>query len=30
MPNQPILRYPHPVLKKVCNRVARIDTTIGK
>ena len=28
MPNQPILRYPHPVLKKICNRVVRIDTTI--
>ena len=28
MPNQPILRYPHPVLKKVCNRVVRIDATI--
>jgi peptide deformylase len=28
MPNQLILRYPHPVLKKVCNRVEDIDTTI--
>ena len=28
MPNQPILRYPHPVLKKVCHRVEVIDTTI--
>jgi peptide deformylase len=28
MPNQPILRYPHPVLKKVCNRVEIIDTRI--
>jgi len=28
MPSQPILRYPHPVLKKVCNRVETIDNTI--
>ena len=28
MPNQPILRYPHPVLKKVCHRVEVIDATI--
>jgi peptide deformylase len=28
MPNQPILRYPHPVLKKVCNRVEKIDDPI--
>ena len=28
MPNQPILRYPHPILKKLCNRVERIDATI--
>ena len=28
MPNQPILRYPHPVLKKICNRVESIDATI--
>ena len=28
MPIQPILRYPHPVLKKVCRRVEIIDTTI--
>jgi peptide deformylase len=28
MPIQPILRYPHPVLKKVCNRVATIDRDI--
>ena len=28
MPNQPILRYPHPVLKKMCNRVERIDDAI--
>jgi peptide deformylase len=25
---QTILRYPHPVLKKLCNRVEVIDTTI--
>ena len=24
----PILKYPHPVLKKVCNRVERIDQSI--
>ena len=28
MPVQPILHYPHPVLKKLCNRVERIDRTI--
>jgi peptide deformylase len=28
MPIQPILRYPHPVLKKVCNPVATIDRAI--
>lgn len=28
MPVQPILRYPHPVLKKLCNRVERIDRAI--
>jgi peptide deformylase len=28
MPNLPILRYPHPVLKKVCRRVENIDTAI--
>jgi peptide deformylase len=28
MPNQPILRYPHPVLKKMCNRVVEIDEAI--
>jgi len=28
MPIQPILRYPHPVLKKVCNRVTTIDSAI--
>jgi peptide deformylase len=28
MPNQPILRYPHPVLKKVCNPVTAIDSAI--
>jgi peptide deformylase len=28
MPSQPILRYPHPVLKKLCHRVEVIDTTI--
>jgi peptide deformylase len=28
MPVQPILKYPHPVLKKVCNRVERIDHVI--
>ena len=25
---QPILRYPHPVLKRVCNRVEKIDRSI--
>lgn len=29
MPVQPILKYPHPVLKKVCNRVERIDQSIA-
>ena len=28
MATQPILRYPHPVLKKVCNRVEAIDNEI--
>jgi peptide deformylase len=28
MPNQPILRYPHPVLKKVCHQVEAIDNAI--
>jgi peptide deformylase len=28
MPTLPILRYPHPVLKKVCNLVEKIDDTI--
>jgi peptide deformylase len=28
MPAQPILRYPHPVLKKLCHRVEQIDQTI--
>lgn len=28
MPIQTILRYPHPVLKKICNRVATIDRDI--
>ena len=28
MPSQPILRYPHPVLKKVCHWVEVIDATI--
>ncbi len=28
MPVQPILRYPHPVLKKLCNRVEKIDVSI--
>jgi len=28
MPVQPILRYPHPVLKKLCNRVERVDQSI--
>ncbi|MEI6306370.1 MAG: peptide deformylase [Deltaproteobacteria bacterium] len=28
MPIQPILRYPHPVLKKLCHRVELIDHTI--
>lgn len=28
MPVQPILRYPHPVLKKLSHRVERIDSSI--
>jgi peptide deformylase len=28
MPNQPILHYPHPVLKKVCHQVETIDNAI--
>lgn len=28
MPNQPILLYPHPVLKKLCHRVEIIDAAI--
>jgi peptide deformylase len=28
MATQPILRYPHPVLKKVCHRAAAIDNVI--
>jgi peptide deformylase len=28
MPNQPILCYPHPVLKKLCKRVETIDAEI--
>src|SRR5512140_608313 len=28
MPNQPILHYPHPVLKKLCHRVELIDSAI--
>jgi peptide deformylase len=28
MPVQPVLRYPHPVLKKLCNRVEKIDQCI--
>ena len=28
MPVQPVLRYPHPVLKKLCNRVDQIDQRI--
>jgi peptide deformylase len=28
MPIQPILRYPHPVLKKLCHQVQDIDSTI--
>lgn len=28
MPIQPVLRYPHPVLKKLCNRVEKIDSSI--
>lgn len=29
MPVQPILKYPHPVLKKVCNRVEHVDQSIA-
>lgn len=29
MPVQPILKYPHPVLKKVCNRVDHVDQSIA-
>jgi len=28
MPIQPVLRYPHPVLKKLCHRVDHIDNAI--
>jgi peptide deformylase len=28
MPSQPILRYPHPVLKELCRRVETVDTEI--
>jgi peptide deformylase len=28
MPVQPILRYPHPILKKLCHRVEQIDQKI--
>ncbi|HIJ82315.1 MAG TPA: peptide deformylase, partial [Desulfuromonadales bacterium] len=28
MPIQPVLRYPHPVLKKLCHRVEKIDSNI--
>jgi peptide deformylase len=28
MPIQPVLRYPHPVLKKLCHRVDQIDQSI--
>lgn len=28
MPVHPVLRYPHPVLKKLCRRVERIDQSI--
>ncbi|MBC7963014.1 MAG: peptide deformylase [Steroidobacteraceae bacterium] len=28
MPVQPILKYPHPVLKKVCKRVEHVDQSI--
>jgi peptide deformylase len=28
MPSQPILRYPHPILKKLCHRVDVIDAAI--
>jgi peptide deformylase len=28
MPIQPILRYPHPILKKICNRVDQVDQSI--
>ncbi|MSN26988.1 MAG: peptide deformylase [Geobacter sp.] len=29
MPVQPILKYPHPVLKKVCRNVERFDRSIA-
>ncbi len=29
MPVQPILKYPHPVLKKVCKNVERFDRSIA-
>jgi len=29
MPVQPILRYPHPVLKKMCHEVKQIDKSIN-
>jgi peptide deformylase len=28
MPIQTIVRYPHPILKKLCNRVEKVDVTI--
>ena len=28
MPVQPILKYPHPVLKKMCNRIEIVDQSI--
>lgn len=28
MPVQPVLKYPHPVLKKMCNRVDVVDQSI--
>lgn len=28
MPVQPVLRYPHPVLKKLCHKVMQIDQSI--
>ena len=30
MPVQPVLRYPHPILKKLCNRVEKIDQIIHR